>query len=372
MNIRRKVIDFIKEKIIAIMCIILVVFSNMTFYGNVVTECKNINSNANIDDNLEEIEAMKIEEMDKLEWEQDINAKIGTITLSANGKEVKMEGNHTLPGKNAIYIIPQNHQEQTLQFTYNIDYGDSFIAAGVLLNVKKEVYQDETGVNKARLKGYMLSFNNPLKNYHIEANSNGAIWTFTYELNDNESNEIQRTFVKALNIPIIGQMTIISNIEQIIINGKKEDGTASVEETIDIDENAEVGDGFGFFSVHYSHNCYEMGSFALKNCVFTSIDLLPHNLYVDPNGGKWENSSEVSTITGIYQDTREIPLPVRDGYTFVGWTKVGESGTMSSLTENAVYTFGEDEETDDRITAQWIKIDASKQINVTTGKVVEN
>ena len=102
MNIRRKVIDFIKEKIIAIMCIILVVFSNMTFYGNVVTECKNINSNANIDDNLEEIEAMKIEEMDKLEWEQDINAKIGTITLSANGKEVKMEGNHTLPGKNAI------------------------------------------------------------------------------------------------------------------------------------------------------------------------------------------------------------------------------------------------------------------------------
>ena len=186
------------------------------------------------------------------------------------------------------------------------------------------------------------------------------------------SNVIPRTLVKDLDIPIAGRMTITSNTEQIIIKGTKMDGSTTIDETIDIDKNAEVGDGFGFFTVHYSHNCSSIGHFELTNCVFTAIDLLPHNLYVDPNGGRWENSTSVSTITGIYQDTRNIPVPIRDGYTFVGWTKTGESGTMSSLTGDAVYTFGEDEETDDRITAQWMKIDASKQSNITTGKVVEN
>lgn len=93
----------------------------------------------------------KVEEMDKLEWEKDIASEVGEITISPDGKEVLMKGNWLLQGKNAIYMIPENHQEQTLQFTYNVDYGDSFWAAGVLLNVKKEGNQ---------LKGYMLSFNN--------------------------------------------------------------------------------------------------------------------------------------------------------------------------------------------------------------------
>ena len=63
-----------------------------------------------------------------------------------------MTGNRTSPGKNAIYIIPENHQEQNLKFDYDVDYGDSFNAAGVLLRILKD---DNT------LKGYMLSFNNP-------------------------------------------------------------------------------------------------------------------------------------------------------------------------------------------------------------------
>lgn len=152
MNSRRKVIIFIKEKILAILCITLIFCLNIISYGN--AEQENIYDNPDMGMDVIEgdngISVAKLEEMDKLDWEKDVSDSIGSITLSNNGKEVKMEGNPSLPGKNAIYIIPSNHQEQTLQFTYNVDYGDSFIASGVLLNVKKEGNQ---------LKGYMLSFN---------------------------------------------------------------------------------------------------------------------------------------------------------------------------------------------------------------------
>ena len=53
---------------------------------------------------------------------------------------------------------------------------------------------------------------------------------------------------------------------------------------------------------------------------------------------------------------------------FAGWTQTGSSGTMSSLTEDAIYTFGEDAETDDTLTAQWTKIDVSKECRIDTGE----
>lgn len=90
--------------------------------------------------------------IDQFDWEQDMDPEIGAITIEDNGKTVHMTGNFSEPGKNAIYIIPEVHQEQILSFDYNIQFGDSFNAAGVLLRILKD---DNT------LKGYMLSFNNP-------------------------------------------------------------------------------------------------------------------------------------------------------------------------------------------------------------------
>lgn len=296
------------------------------------------------------------ETMNKFEWEKDVSSSIGSISIENNGKEVKMTGNQTNPGKNAIYIIPESHQEQTFGFTYSVDYGDSFISAGVLLRVKKEGNQ---------LKGYMISFNNPSEEWYDQSGSKlGAIWKFTYTLGNNSNNNIQKTLVKALNIPVSGSMTVKSNSEQILITG------TSINETITLSPNDEIGDGFGFFSTHYSHDCDQIGHFSLTNFSLTTVDIIPHNLYVDPNGGTWKNSTEVSTIVGKYKDEIDIPVPTRPGYTFVTWTKTGESGTMSSLTDDAIYTFGEDELTDDVLTAQWIKIDVTKKSDVINGDVV--
>ena len=75
--------------------------------------------------------------IDQFNWEQDVDSNIGSITIEDNGKTVHMTGNFSEPGKNAIYIIPEVHQEQILSFDYNIQFGDSFNAAGVLLRILK-------------------------------------------------------------------------------------------------------------------------------------------------------------------------------------------------------------------------------------------
>ena len=320
--------------------------------------------------------------IDQFDWEQDVDPQIGSITIEDNGKTVHMTGNRTLPGQNAIYIIPESHQEQIFSFDYNVEYGDSFNAAGVLLRIKKidNYYQVETYPGEEEtfdaLQGYMISFNNPnaqdmswFGGYGVEIlpeNKHlGAIWKVTYILGANYGQDkriINKTLVKWLDLPQSGSMTVTSNPTQIVVTG------TDINETIEISEDDEVGDGFGFFTNHYSHSCDRIGEFNLTNFAVTVVDIEPHNLYVDPNGGTWNDSSEVSTIVGEYKDEVDIPLPTRPGYNFAGWTQTGNSGSMSSLTEDAIYTFGEDAETDDTLTAQWTKIDIAKEQRIDMGE----
>ena len=320
--------------------------------------------------------------IDQFDWEQDVDPQIGSITIEDNGKTVHMTGNRTLPGQNAIYIIPESHQEQIFSFDYNVEYGDSFNAAGVLLRIKKidNYYQVETYPGEEEtfdaLQGYMISFNNPnaqdmswFGGYGVEIlpeNKHlGAIWKVTYILGANYGQDkriINKTLVKWLDLPQSGSMTVTSNPTQIVVTG------TDINETIEISEDDEVGDGFGFFTNHYSHSCDRIGEFNLTNFAVTVVDIEPHNLYVDPNGGTWNDSSEVSTIVGEYKDEVDIPLPTRPGYNFAGWTQTGNSGSMSSLTEDAIYTFGEDADTDDTLTAQWTKIDIAKEQRIDMGE----
>ena len=268
-----------------------------------------------------------------------------------------MTGNRTNPGKNAIYIIPENHQEQNLKFDYDVDYGDSFNAAGILLKIREQ---------NGYLEGYLLSFNNPNAYsdwYTGSENKLGAIWTIRYQLRTNASDYVEKSLVKALDIPQKGTISVKSTEGQIVLTGE------NINEKIDTSSNTATGDGFGFFTNHYSHSCNQIGHFALTNFGLQTVDLIPHNFIVDPNGGIWKGSSEISEIEGIYQDTVDVPVPTREGYTFVKWTQIGNSGTMSSLTEDAVYTFGENEEIDDKIIAEWIRIVGKKETNIQNSEV---
>ena len=162
-----------------------------------------------------------------------------------------MVGNSLYSGKNAIWIIPEKDLEQTFTFGYNINYGDSFNAAGMLLRVE----EDEN-----ILRGYMLSFNNTSgDNWHSTANSsNGAIGEFSYIKNQNRAN-MTKTLKKALNINTSGTLTVKATSTEIEVSGGGLSGTL----TYDL-ENP-MGTGFGFFSDHYSHDCENIGSFSLTN-----------------------------------------------------------------------------------------------------------
>lgn len=68
-------------------------------------------------------------------------------------------------------------------------------------------------------------------------------------------------------------------------------------------------------------------------------------LTINPNGGRWNNTTENSSIEQEYNTTFVVADPVRIGYTFTGWTASG-GGTLSGN----IYTFGADNGT---LTASW-------------------
>ena len=61
-----------------------------------------------------------------------------------------------------------------------------------------------------------------------------------------------------------------------------------------------------------------------------------YTLTINPNGGTWNNSANISTITQSYGSTYIIENPTKTGYKFDGWTLSGK-GSLNGST----YTFGE-------------------------------
>lgn len=195
-----------------------------------------------------DLEGQNINMQDAFTWQEDISSTIGSITVTEGGQNVIMKGNSSKPGKNAIWIMPEEGQEQEFNFEYNIDFGDSFKAAGMLLRVQEE---------ENLLKGYALSFNKSGKDYYSTSGSNGAIWEFEYIKGTNTSN-MTKTLKKSLNISTSGNLNVKVTDAEIIIEGGGLSKTSYVLEE-------PYGNGFGFFSDHYSHNCSKIGSFTLKN-----------------------------------------------------------------------------------------------------------
>ena len=57
-----------------------------------------------------------------------------------------------------------------------------------------------------------------------------------------------------------------------------------------------------------------------KNIVEYQYTRNKYNLVINPNGGKYNNTSENTTINMYYQSTKEIINPERTGYVFTNWT----------------------------------------------------
>ena len=347
-----------KPKSKIILTIILLIIAIMIFTLCVQAFAKNKLINTSIIAGKDIAKNEAIEELDKIDWIQDNGSNIGNITINNNGKTVKMTAGYGMD-KNAIYYIPESSENQTFSFSFDLEFGDNFDATGVLFGIQET---DNT------LQGYILYF----KNLEHDISFSGEVLTlgkFTYNLGERYNNTIEITEEKAVITSMEqvaacdGDLTIESTANQIKITGTVNNN--SVDETIDITSGNTVGNGVGFCTqMTLPLTGTDSGSFSITGITLSIENIEPYNLYVDPNGGTWDGSSQVSTIEGEYEDEVEIPLPTRPGYNFAGWTQTGNSGTMSTLTEDAIYTFGENSETDDTITAQWTKIEATKEYSI--------
>lgn len=185
---------------------------------------------------------------------------IGNISITNNGSSINMVGNQSLAGKNAIFTIPEVDYQQEFTYSYSINYGDSFNAAGMLLRVKQ---------NTNDIEGYMLSFNNTARYGFGGISTNGALWKFKFVKGTNfasfQSSDL--TLVKPLSINQSGTLTVTADKNSITISG----GGMASPVTTAIESG--TGAGFGFFSDHYSHGCSDIGSFVLYGITLTQTNV---------------------------------------------------------------------------------------------------
>lgn len=323
--------------------------------NNFKTDMENALKSRGIDTNKVNITAIESEEanlQDDFKWEEDVSSSVGSIEITNNGKDVYMEGNPRNAGKNAIWIIPEKEAEQKFTFSYDIDFGDNYNAAGMLLKVKE--YSN-------RLEGYMLSFNNTSKDWYDDANnSSGAIWEFTYTLNDNRTN-ITKRLVQPLKINTSGTMTVEVTDEDIIVSGAGLNGKVIYE------IEKEYGIGFGFFSDHYSHNCSDIGHFELENIglINTTVKKM-EDVLREPDF----RESSIKALVNVQDNTNKqltdsaslgelLTRTINDEIHFVAW------GTNENITEsknfiaanndNGIFTYNTDYTKAINDTADYIK-----------------
>ena len=122
------------------------------------------------------------------------------------------------------------------------------------------------------------------------------------------------------------------------------DGSASVTVGVAISDSAPSQKIFGFRYNPSSGSNYYFGVTA-PNSKSVAITTQSVDLTIDPNGGSWNGSSSLRTVSQAPTTTYTLVDPVRAGYTFTGWTLSG-GGSLSG----SVYTYGGEVGT---VTAQW-------------------
>jgi hypothetical protein len=184
-------------------------------------------------------------------WIQDVYSHVGSIYFQNNGTKIQMYGNTTYPGFNKIYTANNNDpdiKEQSMSFSYNLNYGDSFDGAGVLININ---------VTNGVLNGYALMFrpNGYAQLYKLTNWYSGDEIIQTY--NGGPVNP-KASLIGTVYMGNSGSYTLKMEKDKLTVikNG-------SPVGTINLPQH--FGWGFGFFSDHYSHNCSLIGQFSLDN-----------------------------------------------------------------------------------------------------------
>ena len=273
---------------------------------------------------VQAIESKIVESQTSFTWNNDVSSSIGSIAIENNGQNITMSGNTSTAGSNAIWIMPNGNSDQEFKFDYNINFGDSFNAAGMLLRVEQ---QGQT------LNGYMLSFNNT--NWKSAAGgTNGAIWKFTYTIGSHAN--ITKTLVTRLTISTSGTLSVKATDTTITVSGG---GLASPTE---IKLPTIYGSGYGFFSDHYSHNCSNIGAFTLKNINLQMGTIKSFKEVL--NQPEWRDES-IRAIVNVTDSTAEefnksstlseiLSKVLNDGISYIGWGTSNNKAEIENVISN--------------------------------------
>ena len=221
-----------------------------TFQNYIPTFTANLSSASNgVDANVEQVETEQVDLQNAFNWTTDVNTSIGSITIQDNGRTINMVGNPDDPGKNAMWVLQDTGiSKQTFAFDYTLSYGDSFSAAGVMINVGKV---DNT------IQGYAITFNHRAGSF---GSGGGSIYQITYNIGDNRSQFGATNVTKLADLTGLttsGRLTVEATSTQLKVTG------GGVNKTVNLPKH--YGYGIGFFSEHYNHNCSSKGSFNLTN-----------------------------------------------------------------------------------------------------------
>lgn len=224
------------------------------------------------------------------------------IDRAENGANiVEMIGNSVDEGKGAAWATLEGYQIRQISFSYDLDEGDSFYDAGIMLNI--DVSDDEK-----TLSGYLIAFcfrdsygiySNKFDGggilnragYQATNDETGAIMKFTYEIGTYsgrpelnrelminkdffpEKLEVLATFNAARNTggrsgsfrnrTYKGKVKIRVVDEGYLINIST--GRGVFEYTIEVDKSDMKTNTLGFFSEHHIHSCQQIGHFKLYN-----------------------------------------------------------------------------------------------------------
>ena len=217
--------------------------------ANFGTDLKALLNSKGIDSsriNIQAIETKQENLQSSFKWNQNVSSSIGSINIQNNGTKIQMYGNTRNAGFNKIYTDNNTDptiKEQIMNFSFSLDYGDSFDGAGVLLN---------THVENGLMNGYALFFpkSGAARLYKI------TNWSSSNSLDISTASNAQ--LLGTLNLGSSGNFSIKTAKDKVtVIKNGVEAGTIALP--------THYGWGIGFFSDHYSHNCSVIGQFSLTN-----------------------------------------------------------------------------------------------------------
>ncbi|ADL50054.1 hypothetical protein [Clostridium cellulovorans] len=227
-------------------------------------------------------------------WIQNVSSSIGSIAIQNNGTKIQMFGNPTNAGFNKIYTANNNDpelKEQTMNFDYTLDFGDSFDGAGVLFN---------TNVVNGLLSGYAIFF--PQSGGGVARIYKLTNWTNTYAEDISSNANAQQ--IGTMNMGTSGSFTLKTTKNA--LNVYKSGAFLG---TIALPQH--FGWGLGFFGDHYSHGCNRIGEFSLNNISLSQTKSKEFNEII--RQPSWRDDSQRYVVNLADQTINDFDSPTVSG-----------------------------------------------------------